>query len=178
MAVFENRVRESSMRIHALHISLWSTLVIGAVLSGCSRYGGVTSGVETVSHGTDLICYAYQLPPSTSGTPKRPVYLIVWLAKLAGSTTVGPGNLLTGIHGHPISVNPDKKAVYALQPDYSLKELSLTPAEIDDLLSNREEAQASMMHDKPPKLLEAVGVFKEKVFPQLKYVEWTKPAPS
>ena len=133
------------MRIHSPQVvALATLLIIGAVSDGCTRYGGGAVGSEAISdNSTKHICYAYQLPPPSSTSPSTPVFLVLWLAKQAGSATTGPNNLLTEIHGHPISPDLDRKAVYALQPDYSLRELALTPAEIEHLFSNRREAECS-----------------------------------
>ena len=146
-------------------------VLISATLGGCSPKGGVaTTGSEAISDSTSEICYVYQLPPPGSKSAETPLFLVLWLGKQGnkGGSVSGPN---IAIHGHPISADLDKKAVYALQPDYSLKELSLTPAEIDQLISNRQEAQASMMQSTPVRRLQDDDLFKAKVFPQLKNVE-------
>ena len=132
-------------------------------------------GGEAISDSKkDQLCYAYQLPPPSSTSPRTAVYLILWVAKQVGSSTEDSNNLLTEIHGHPISADLDKKAVYALQPDYSLKELRLTPAEVERLISNRQDAQTAMMQNQTPKRLQDDEVFKTKVFSQLAHVESPK----
>ena len=158
------------MRIHSPHLAVLSTLaVIGVALGGCSPRGGVaTVGSEAMSD-TGEIDYVYQLPPPGSTSPETPLFLVMWLGK-QGTVGGTVGGSMMAVHGHPISPAPDKKAVYALQPDYSLKELGLTPAEIDHLLSNMQEAQAAMIHNKHPKRLQDDEVFKTKVFSQLKVV--------
>jgi len=156
------------VRTHGLHITALSMLVfIGATLGGCSpKYSG-GGGSEAISGSTEQICYEYQLPPPSSTSPRTPLFVVLWLAKKAGWTSMGPYGLLK-IHGHPISPDLNKKAVYALQPDYSLKELSLTPAEIDQLFSHMQDAQVSRMQGRR---LQDDEVFKTKVVSQLKNVE-------
>ena len=96
---------------------------------------------------------------------------ILWVAKKCGSTTSSGNNFLTEIHGHRVSPDPHKKAIYALQPDYSLKELNLTPAEIDQLFSTEQAGLDAMMDNRTPKRLQDDEVFKTKVFPHLVHVE-------
>ncbi|MGO8750081.1 MAG: hypothetical protein ACLQNE_29395 [Thermoguttaceae bacterium] len=141
------------MKSHSLHIMALSMIVFGgATLGGCSpKGGGITVGSEAIPKSTEQVCYAFQLSPIGNSAPRtRYLFGVLWLAKQAGSAG-GANNLLTEIHRHPISPDLSKKAVYALQPDYSLKELSLTPAEIDQLFSNVQKAQVSMMQETPPR---------------------------
>jgi hypothetical protein len=158
------------VRIQSPRIAVLLTLVLsGVALAGCSPKGGVaTAGSEGMSDNGE-IDYVYQLPPPSSTSPETPLFLVLWLGK-QGTRGGTVGGSTMEVHGHPISPELDKKAVYALQPDYSLRELSLTPAEIDDLLSNRQEAVASMKQNRHLRRLQEDDVFKTKVLSQLKNV--------
>src|SRR5690349_10273946 len=50
--------------------------------------------------------------------------------------------LIASVRGHRVEVSRSKKAVYELQPDGSLREIALTPEEIDkalEIFDNRHE---------------------------------------
>jgi len=160
------------VRPHGQHMIALSMLaIVGTTLPGCSpKGGGVTHGSEAISKSNSKFCYAYQLPPPGSPSPGTPLYVVLWRAKQGGFAG-GPHNLLTQIHGHPVLADLDRKAVYALQPDYSLKELSLTPVEVNQVLSNLREAKVSMMQDTPVTRLQDDEVFRTKVASQLANVE-------
>jgi hypothetical protein len=151
------------------------------------KYGGGSSSSEAISNSTDHLCYAIQhwnLLGGTSDVNDDYRFVVLWRAKRVGGMTNVENGLVTTINHHPISADVHRRAVYALQPDYSLKELSLTPAEIDQLFSSLREARDSkaeqeMMqrmnkrHRKPVKVkrLQDDEVFKTKVLSQLARVE-------
>ncbi len=93
----------------------------------------------------------------------RLLFVIAWTAKRGGGTTSQSGlNLLTTIHGHAVSPSLSKQAVYALRPDYSLKEIPLTAKQIAALFSEMENRE---FHPSQSKL------WQDEVAPRLRQVE-------
>jgi hypothetical protein len=77
-----------------------------------------------------------------------PQYVIVWKATILGS--FGPD---ISVHGHSVSPSSTTKAVYSLQPDYSLERLPLTEDEMTRLFSHITRCE-SRMDDRVASLLE------------------------
>jgi hypothetical protein len=113
-----------------------STSILIGLVAGCgpklgssrsSSYGstGGQTTTETVaqrSRNGNLIC------------------VIAWTAKHGGgSTTYSEGNRLTKIHNHPVHPRFDRRAVYAFQPDGSLKPIPLTEGQVNSLFREMQD---------------------------------------
>jgi hypothetical protein len=76
----------------------------------------------------------------TTGSKRRPIAVIVWKANPRGAslslTRLDDAAPTISINGHVVKPAPTKEAVYALQPDYSLKELPLSREEVTRLFSH------------------------------------------
>jgi hypothetical protein len=91
------------------------------------------------------------------------LFVIAWTAKHgAGSVTHSGRNLLTAIHGHPIHPSLDKRAVYGLQLDYSLKQIPLTEEQTGTLLREMQNADFHTSHN---------GLWQKEIAPHLAQVE-------
>ena len=129
---------------------------------------------------------------------RNPLFVIAWKATDSGSLGFDFRQPIAGIviHEHLLKPPSKTKAVYALQPDYSLQQLSLTEREIGDLFSHitgnelrSDERVASLvkqpdfdlMSRKDPGWLDKVcneqevfppnSYWEQKVAPHLKVVE-------
>jgi hypothetical protein len=128
------------------------------LVAGCQRYGG-----------SSLASYANPDQQTTTAvvTQRDPqgslLFLVAWTTKNgAGRTSSAQPNLVTEIHGHPIHPNLERHAVYALQPDNSLKEIPLTPEQATALF---QEMQSTDFHTSHSKL------WQSEVAPRLLRVE-------
>ena len=152
--------------------ALFLLVLLGTSMSGCTpRKGSVTLGGEAIPGSMEQICYVLQAAPPSVPTPMRetPLFAVLWRARMVGDASSHSDRCfmnasVTHVHGHPISPAPKVKAVYALQPDHSLRRLNLTPAETWRLLSVMQEGKGAAFRDD--------DVFKTKVLPELKTVEW------
>jgi hypothetical protein len=117
------------------------TIIACLCLTACSksekRWGG-SSGSQPLQAEVPLqLCYNLQ-GASYSGTfdpaTAEPQFVILWKARRKGESTSDGNNRISEIHGHKISVSFADKAVYALQPDYSLKRLPLSASETNQIL--------------------------------------------
>ena len=112
-------------------------------LSACSkaekRWGGSTGSQALQSEVPFQLCYKFQgdtYPGTFDPATARPQFVILWKARRGGATSSDGNNRLSEIHGHKISVSFSDHAVYALQPDYTLKRLPLSAAETDQILKS------------------------------------------
>ena len=148
-------------------------------LSACTkpenRWGG-SSGVQALPSEFPLqLCYKLQgdiysrpFDPATA----RPQFVVLWKARRAGAISSDGNNRLSEIHGHRISVLFSDKAVYALQPDYTLKRLPLSVAETDQIL------QSFMDASKASGAVTFDDLWNKSVLPHLAIVEdptWSPP---
>ena len=133
------------------------------LLHSGDRYGGNELGWEVVP-GTMVVQNWYELQMGKDG---KPLFVIFWRSGNAGTSGSDSRNVVDTIHGHPISPNLGKKAVYALQRDYSLKEVALSEKEIGHILQ-----LVTGRTDRKP-LVGDDALWKEKVLPELKFVPYT-----
>ena len=135
---------------------------------GIGRYAGGAIGSQTISGTTLQNCYAFQhdrYEGQFTEAKRRPLFAIVWQGRATGEVTSNGENLLTSIHGHSVNLSRSKKAVYALQPDYSLRPLPLSEREIDHLFA------IAHSKDNPPPMFYKDAVWQSKVEPFLYVVE-------
>jgi hypothetical protein len=108
------------------------------------------------------------------GAKRQPLLVIVWKAK--GMPSTGFDGLNTDspvivVDEHLLKPPRTKKAVYALQPDYSLRQLPLTEKEIERLFSHITRSEERAVSRIEVETLPADSYWEEKVDPQLKVVE-------
>ena len=108
------------------------------------------------------------------GLKRQPLLVIVWKAK--NSASISLWHLDTAapvieINGHVITPPGTKKAIYTLQPNYSLQRLSLTEAEIARLFSHIVQSEERPVSAQDVEILPADPYWEEKVDPHLKDVE-------
>ena len=104
----------------------------------------------------------------------RPLFVIVWKAE-GGLVSLDCRPAIAGIWINRHSVTPPagKKAIYALQPDYSLQQLSLTEDEVTRLFSHitRSAERATTAIAIQRKSLPSDPYWEQKVGPHLKVVD-------
>ena len=119
------------------------TLILTGLVVGCGpRYGGGSFGSYANSDGASSTVVATQRDQSG-----RLLFAIAWTATNGGgSTSSSDRNLLTQIHGRPVHPSLDRHAVYSLQADGSLLELSLTDEQISTLFQEMQRADFHTSH--------------------------------
>ncbi len=134
---------------------------------GCekrSKYRGSNFGSQAIQ-GTNLLnCYVLQFDTYTGqfdDRRRKPLFAILWKAKMAGSIESNGRNYVTAIHGHKISPPVKRMAVYALQSDYGLKEIPLS----------REDAEHVFRLQTANKNFEQDVIWKRKVAPHLHIID-------
>jgi hypothetical protein len=164
------------------HIFIASLLIGCLFHTSCSRsekrWGGGIGVQALQSEFPFQLCHALQgdvysgtFDPATA----RPQFVILWKARRAGragASSSNDNNCLSEIHGHDISVSFSEKGVYALQPDYTLKQLPLSVIETNQILQSfmdANKASASVAFD---------DLWNKSVLPNLAIVEdptWNPP---
>lgn len=150
------------------------------VLCSCSkkeeRWGGSSGSQALPSEKPLRLCFGLQGDTYTGAfnpTTARPQFVILWKAQRKGNSSWGSDNKISEIHGNRISVSFSEKAVYALQPDYSIKRLTLTPVEVDQIL------QSFMTSTGVVESIPFDALWDKKILPYLPVVEdptWSPPA--
>lgn len=109
-----------------------------ACLGSCSRparYAGSRLGTQTIPGVFMQNRFVIQYDVGAPEGPKTPLFGIFWHATRAGEISHDHNNLLTRISGRHVLPPVNKKAIYALQLDYTLKEIPLSQAEVVQLLT-------------------------------------------
>lgn len=138
-------------------------------------WGGISGSQALQSDFPFLLCYKLQGGTYTGAFDlgkRRPQFVVLWKARRAGATRTDGYNRLLEIHDHKISVSFSEKAVYALQPDYTLKRLALSVTETDQIL------QAFMVASKASAAISFDDLWSRSVLPSLAVVEdptWNPP---
>ena len=126
------------------HFILVSMLVMG--LSACNRavqpepQWGSCSGARPLP-GDSTLGLVYELQGEWHGsTVVRPVFVILWKSGINSGTTWGCGGEPTNsavafINGHRLTVSNTNRAVCALQPDYTLKDIGLPEPALSTVLN-------------------------------------------
>ncbi len=115
------------------------------------------------------------------GLKRQPLLVIVWKAK--DTLSISLGQLDTdaptiAIDGHLMTPSRRKKAVYALQPDYSLQQLSLTEEEIVRLFSHITRSEERAVSSADVEIFPADPYWEEKVDPHLKIADGVTTLPA
>jgi hypothetical protein len=111
------------------------------------------------------------------GLKRQPLLVIVWKAKGIPSTALSGFDTPTPVivvNEHLLKPPRTKKAVYALQPDYSLQPLPLTDKEIERLFSHITRSEERAVSVDEVQTLPPNTYWEEKVDPHLKVVEPAK----
>ena len=135
-----------------------------ACLGSCSkptRYAGSRLGTQTIPGTFTQNCFVIQYDLGASDGPKTPLFGVFWHATQSGQISHDNNDMLTRISGRRVSAPVNKKAVYALQLDYTLKEIPLSQEEVVELLT---------VADRGGSLWET-PLWRAKVAPLIKVVE-------
>lgn len=129
-------------------------------LLAVTEYSDCDFGAISIMDSKLKNCFVLQF----SQQERAPLYAIFWKAKNHGVTT-HDHKLITSINGNKFSCDKNKKAIYALQPDYSLKSLTIPDDKIDEIFQYIDVG--------PTKYLENNIIWKNKISPFLEIVEPT-----
>jgi hypothetical protein len=136
------------------------------------REASAVSRVQSIP-GSPLMKH-YIIQFDRPGLERRPLFVIVWKASRFGRSSLGHLDRAVAtisINSHTMTPSRAKKAVYALQPDYSLKELPLTEEEIARLFSHITRSEQRDVSSDQIELLPTDPFWEQKVDPYLKIVE-------
>ena len=142
-----------------------AVILILCAVAGCGRqYGGGRFGGRAIPGSVLQHCYVLRNGPVPRGpsAAANPLFLILWKATNAGSCEFDARNRLVAIHDNRISVSLKMKAVYVLQPDYTLRRIDLTQDEIEHVFNLMEQNQKHLSDD---------DIWRTKVEPMLERVE-------
>ena len=147
---------------------LTTVLLLGLFIPvGCrkSSQSVVPLGITTGSRSTDdknaedMFVFQYRtgVDPNTKNVP---VFAIFWKRTGGAATTrMDIDNHLLMINSHKIHFDPSKIAVYALQPDFGIKEISLSAEEKAHVFELVQENERGYFEND--------SVWKTKINPQL-----------
>jgi hypothetical protein len=134
-----------------------------------ARYGGHLGGTWAGHNGELNLGVVLQtdLYEGKDGLLKAPpLFVVIWKCSGGVSSGADGNKYLSEINHHPVSVPANRRAVYALHPDYTLKRLSMSAADLEHLFklldARNEELTLPVVKD---------PVFIEKVAPFLRRVE-------
>jgi hypothetical protein len=119
-----------------------SAILLG-LLVGCGpKYGGGSFGsFGNADHETTTEVVTQRDP---SG---QLLFIIAWTAKHGGGSTSFSGrNVLTSIHGRAVHPSLDRRAVYALQADDSLRQIALSDEQVAALFREMDQAGFHTSH--------------------------------
>jgi hypothetical protein len=136
-------------------------VVLAGLVAGCGRnYGG--SSVDSYGNPDRETTTEVVRQRDPNG---QLLFIIAWTAKHGGgSTSFSERNLLTNIHGREVHPRLDRRAVYALQADGSLRQVALSDEQIATLFQEMEQPGFHTSHSK---------LWQEAVAPSLMRVEAT-----
>jgi hypothetical protein len=120
-------------------------------------YGGGSSGSYGKPDRQTQTCVVTQLDPQ-----QKLLFVIAWTAERAGTSSRSGQNLLTAIHGHPVSPSTSRRALYALQADHTLNEIPLSEADLKSLFDEMQKHGFHTTHSE---------VWQKRVAPNLAKVE-------
>ncbi|MCD4728358.1 MAG: hypothetical protein K8R46_11890 [Pirellulales bacterium] len=136
------------------------------------RESSVVSRVQSIPRSSLKKHYIVQF--NKPGLKRQPLLVIAWKAKDIPSIDLNHLNTdapAITINGRLMTPSRTKKAVYALQPDYSLQQLSLTETEIARLFSHITRSEERAVSSSDVRILPSDPYWEEKVDPHLKVVE-------
>jgi hypothetical protein len=114
--------------------------VLAVSLSACDRAvpleprWGSRCGLRPIP-GDSTLGLTYELQGEWhESTVVRPVFVILWKSEINGGSTWGHGGG-TCINGHPLAISLTNRAVYALQPDYTLRDMGLSEPGLSTVLN-------------------------------------------
>lgn len=141
------------------------SIVLVGLVAGCGpRYGGgSSSSYGNADHQTTTEIVTQRDPNG------QLLFVIAWTAKHGGGSTSFSGrNLLTSIHGREVRPSLDRRAVYALQADGSLRPVALSDEQVTALFQEMEQAGFHTSHSE---------LWQKAVAPGLIDVEATNASP-
>ena len=119
---------------------LVSTLLVFVAL-GCDR--GPVAPVAPVPGGGSAGSYSHPDRRTSTcvvkqrDTQQNLLFVIAWTTERDSvSASWSEQNLLTSIHGRPVRPRLGKKALYALQPNYTLSEVAMSEADLGALFND------------------------------------------
>jgi hypothetical protein len=131
-----------------------------AGVAGCQRYGGSSLGSYGNPDRSSVTAVLTQRDPHGSF-----LFVVAWTAtNSVGTVLHGARDLVTEINGRPIHPDLQKRAVYAFQPDGSLKEIPLAKEQITALFQEMQNTNFHTSHSR---------LWQEAVSPRLLKVEVT-----
>ncbi|HEU5070597.1 MAG TPA: hypothetical protein VFV96_09320 [Verrucomicrobiae bacterium] len=110
--------------------------ILVSLVAGCgTRFGGGSSAsYGNADHETATEVLTQRDPTG------QLLFVIAWTAEHGGgSTSFSDRNQLTSIHGHEVHPSFDRRAVYALQADGSLRQVALSDEQVATLFREMEQ---------------------------------------
>jgi hypothetical protein len=136
------------------------------------RQASAISRIQSIPGSKLQKFYVIQFDKAES--KRRPLAVIVWKAHRAGRISLDHLDKAVpaiSINGHSVTPSPTKKAIYALQPDYSLQQLPLTDEEITHLFSHITRSEERVVSSYERELFPSDPYWEQKVDPHLNAVE-------
>jgi hypothetical protein len=141
-------------------------LVVILFAQGCSekRLGPTAVGSHVIPGSEMRWHFVFQYKPSTEKgrvSADSLMYAVFWKGRWSLGVGSDHQHGVTTINGHTIKPDLERKAVYALQPDYTLRAINLADEEINRLFELHEAEDATFAESQ---------VWQQKVAPQLNVV--------
>ena len=119
------------------------SVILAGLVTGCGpNYGGSSLGSYGNADRETATEVVTQRDPNG-----QLLFIIAWTAKHGGGSTSSSGrHLLTSIHGREVHPRLDRRAVYALQADGSLRPVALSDEQVTALFQEMEQAGFHTSH--------------------------------
>ena len=118
-------------------------------------------GSEPNVEGKSLDWYVLEYADTARVGTAQPLFAIVWRGGRGATAEGDGGGRITTINGYEVSPSFVKRAIYALEPDYTLNEIMMPAEDRDRLLSLMGAAEGPLSDD---------PLWADAIEPALRYV--------
>lgn len=115
--------------------------LLSVCVTGChraeSRWAGSSGGRAIPGDFTNQLHYELQGDLFTepwNQAKARPLFVVLWISAGGVTSSRNWENRLTEINGHRVMLSFTNRAVYALQPDYSVRDLGFAEPDLSTIL--------------------------------------------
>jgi hypothetical protein len=113
------------------------SICVSACHRAAPRWAGSSGGRAIPGDFTNMLHYELQGDLFTEPwdeSKARPLFVILWIGAGGATSSHDWDNRLTEISGHRLRLSFTNRAVYALQPDYSVRDLSISESDLSSIL--------------------------------------------
>lgn len=125
------------MKARSFAIACLLSICVSACHRAEPRWGGSFGGRAIPGDFTNQLHYALQGDLFTEPwdeSKARPLLVVLWISAGGATSSQDGDNRLTEINGHRLGLSFTNRAVYALQPNYSVRDFSFAEPDLSKIL--------------------------------------------